>query len=114
VAVLFRTRSQARAVEDSLLLAGVPSRMQGGQGLWESAAIRDLVAHLTLLCNPYDRIALARALGCQPGVGKVTVARALGAGDRHDGDLVEACVSAATRCSVTFGTGPLNSALPRR
>jgi superfamily I DNA/RNA helicase len=60
----------------------------------ETAAVRDLVAHLTLLVNPRDELALARALRCRPGVGPVAVARVLGAGSGHEGDLVATCVGA--------------------
>ena len=91
IAVLYRTRGQARLLEDALLFAGVPCRVVGGQGLWESATVRDLTAHLTLLVNGCDRVALARALGAQPGVGAVTLARVIAAGERHGGDLVAAC-----------------------
>jgi DNA helicase II / ATP-dependent DNA helicase PcrA len=95
LAVLVRTRAQLRALEDALLLAGIACRVVGGQGLWESQAARDLVAHLTLLVNPRDELALARALRCQPGVGEVTVGRLLAAGQRHGGDLVATCVAAS-------------------
>ncbi|MDQ3646983.1 MAG: ATP-dependent helicase [Actinomycetota bacterium] len=95
LAVLFRTRAQARAVEDALLSAGVPCRLLGGQGLWESAVVRDLLAHLTLLVNPRDALALARALRLVPGLGALAVASVLGAGEGHGGDLLAACVGAA-------------------
>jgi DNA helicase-2/ATP-dependent DNA helicase PcrA len=94
LAVLVRTRAQLRALEDALLLAGIGCRVVGGQGLWESQAVRDLVAHLTLLVNPRDGLALARALACQPGVGEVSVGRVLAAAARHGGDLVATCVAA--------------------
>jgi DNA helicase-2/ATP-dependent DNA helicase PcrA len=94
LAVLVRTRAQLRALEDALLLAGIACRVVGGQGLWESQAVRDLVAHLTLLVNPRDELALARALGCQPGIGEVSVGRVLAAAARHEGDLVATCVAA--------------------
>jgi DNA helicase II / ATP-dependent DNA helicase PcrA len=94
IALLVRTRAQLRPLEDALLLAGVGCRVVGGQGLWETQAVRDLVAHLTLLVNPRDELALARALRCQPGVGEVAVARVLGAGPEHGGDLVATCAAA--------------------
>jgi DNA helicase II / ATP-dependent DNA helicase PcrA len=94
IAVLYRTRAQARPLEDSLLLAGVPCRVLGSQGLWESAAVRDLVAHLSLLSNPRDRLALGRALRCLPGVGPVAVARVLGAAERHGRDQLATCTRA--------------------
>src|ERR671914_114792 len=66
LAVLVRTRAQLRPPEDALLGAGIACRVVGGQGLWETAAVRDLVAHLTLLVNPRDELALARALRTRP------------------------------------------------
>ena len=93
LAVLFRTRAQARALEDALLLAGVPCRVVGGQGLWETAAVRDLVAHLTLLVNPRDQLALSRALKTTPGVGPAALARVLATAGAHDGDLLAACAA---------------------
>ena len=96
VAVLVRTRAQARPLEDSLLLAGVACRLLGGQGLWDTAAVRDLVACLTLLHNPRDQLALGRALGTQPGVGAVAIARVLGAAQAHGGDLLVTCAKAQT------------------
>jgi DNA helicase II / ATP-dependent DNA helicase PcrA len=95
LAVLVRTRAQLRALEDALLLAGIACRVVGGQGLWESQAVRDLVAHLTLLVNPRDELALARALRLQPGIGEVTVGRLLASAVRHGGDLVATCVAAS-------------------
>jgi DNA helicase II / ATP-dependent DNA helicase PcrA len=93
IAVLFRTRLQARPLEDALLLAGIPYRVLTGQGLLDSAAARDLVAHLSLLVNARDRLALARALAGQGSVGEASVARVLGAADKHGGDLVATCVN---------------------
>jgi DNA helicase II / ATP-dependent DNA helicase PcrA len=96
IAVLFRTRLQTRPLEDALLLAGLPYRVLTGRGLLESAAARDLVAHLALLVNARDRLALARAIAGWEGVGRASVARVLGAADTHGGDLVATCLAA--RC----------------
>ena len=94
LAVLVRTRGQLAALEDALLLAGVRCRVVGGKGLWDTQSVRDLVAHLTLLVNPRDELALARALITRPGVGEVSVGRVLGAASGHSGDLVTTCVAA--------------------
>ena len=94
LAVLVRTRGQLQALEDALLLSGVRCRVVGGQGLWETQSVRDLVAHLTLLVNPRDELALRRALLARPGVGEISVGRVLGAASGHGGDLVRACVAA--------------------
>jgi DNA helicase II / ATP-dependent DNA helicase PcrA len=94
LAVLVRTRDQLRPLEDALLLAGIGCRVVGAQGLWETAAVRDLVAHLTLLVNPRDELALARALRTRPGIGPVAVARVLAAGRDRSGDLLAGCIAA--------------------
>jgi DNA helicase-2/ATP-dependent DNA helicase PcrA len=62
--------------------------------LWESKAVRDLVAHLTLVVNPRDELALIRALLTRPGIGDVSVGRVLSAASDHSGDLVATCVAA--------------------
>jgi hypothetical protein len=76
--------------------------------------VRDLVAHLTLVVNQRDEVALARALRSRPGVGQVAVARVLGASREKDGDLVATCLAAGDirglrgqqRLAVeTFGRG---------
>jgi superfamily I DNA/RNA helicase len=56
--------------------------------------VRDLVAHLNLVVNPRDEVALARALRTRPGVGQVAVARVLGASREKDGDLLATCLAA--------------------
>ena len=94
LAVLVRTRGQLQGLEDALLVSGIRCRVVGGQGLWESQAVRDLVAHLTLLVNPRDELALMRALLTRPGIGEITVGRVLGAAPDHGGDLVAMCVDA--------------------
>nr|MBA2257177.1 UvrD-helicase domain-containing protein [Thermoleophilaceae bacterium] len=96
IAVLFRTRAQGTALEDALLEAAVPYRLVGSRGLWETAAVRDLIAHLTLLVNPRDRLALARALPLRKGVGAKAVERVIVHGSERNGDLVEACARAHT------------------
>jgi DNA helicase II / ATP-dependent DNA helicase PcrA len=94
LAVLVRTRGQLQALEDALVLSGVRCRVVGGQGLWETQSVRDLVAHLTLLVNPRDELALVRALLTRPGVGEVSVGRVLGAASGYGGDLLATCVAA--------------------
>jgi len=93
LAVLFRTRRQAQALEDALSALALPYRVVGGRSLYETAAGRDLVAYLKLVANPRDQGALARALRTRAGVGDRSVALVLGAvGDGRD--LTEAARTA--------------------
>jgi len=100
VAVLFRARHLAAKVEAALLEAGLPHRVLGGRGLLEAAEVRDALAHLTLLVNPRDRVAFARALSVQPAAGPATVGRIVRAA--RGGNLLEA----ASRARETEGLRP--------
>ena len=65
-AVLFRTNAQSLPLEKAMAAAGVPFFKPGGGGLLESREVRDLVAFLRLLVNPYDRLSLSRILNVPP------------------------------------------------
>jgi DNA helicase-2/ATP-dependent DNA helicase PcrA len=59
--------------------------------------VRDALGYLTLLENPRDAQALARAIASpRRGIGPATVARVVGWGrERHGGDLTAACADAS-------------------
>ncbi len=65
-AVLFRTNAQSLPLERAMASAGVPFFKPGGGGLLESREVRDLVAYLRLLVNPFDRLSLSRILNVPP------------------------------------------------
>ena len=59
-AVLYRTHAQSRVVEESLIRAGLPYTIIGGQKFYERKEIKDVLAYLRLLLNPRDTVSLAR------------------------------------------------------
>ncbi|MBP9687322.1 UvrD-helicase domain-containing protein [Candidatus Woesebacteria bacterium] len=61
VAVLYRTNSQSRVIEESLLHDGIPYTLVGGTKFYERAEIRDVLCYLRLLTNPSDTVSRARA-----------------------------------------------------
>jgi DNA helicase II / ATP-dependent DNA helicase PcrA len=61
-AFLYRTHAQSRALEEALVKHGIPYRIIGGVQFYERMEIKDLLAYLKLLANPFDRISCARAL----------------------------------------------------
>ena len=91
IAVLYRTRDQARPVEEALLARRVPHHVLGSLGFFERAEVREALANLALVVNPADRVALARALGAHPGIGPVAIARVAGYATEAGVDVVEAC-----------------------
>jgi DNA helicase-2/ATP-dependent DNA helicase PcrA len=75
--VLFRTGHHSDLVELELGRRNVPYVKYGGLKFLEAAHVKDLVALLRLLDNPYDELAWNRMLRVLPGVGPATVSRAL-------------------------------------
>ena len=95
IAVLYRTRDQARLLEEAFLSKRVPHHVLGSLGFFERAEVRDALAHLALVVNPNDRVALSRSAAAQPGIGPVAVARVGGYATDAQIDLIEACRQAA-------------------
>ncbi len=75
IAVFYRTNSQTRALEELLIRAAIPYRVLGGTKFYERAEIKDAMAYLTTIANPYDPIAWSRMLGTpKRGVGPMAEA----------------------------------------
>ncbi len=73
-AVLYRTNSQSRLVEEALRRYGIKYTMVGGFSFYERAEIRDLLSYLKLVLNPHDSVAMQRAINTPPrGIGKTTL-----------------------------------------
>ena len=73
-AVLYRTNSQSRLVEEALRRYGISYAMVGGFSFYERAEIKDLLAYLRLIRNPHDSMALQRVINTPTrGIGKTTL-----------------------------------------
>jgi DNA helicase II / ATP-dependent DNA helicase PcrA len=73
-AVLYRTNSQSRLVEEALRRYGIAYTMVGGFSFYDRSEIKDLISYLKLVQNPDDSIALARIINTPPrGIGKTTL-----------------------------------------
>ncbi len=73
-AVLYRTNSQSRLVEEALRRYNISYTMVGGFSFYERAEIKDLLAYLRLVRNPHDSMALQRVINTPArGIGKTTL-----------------------------------------
>jgi DNA helicase-2/ATP-dependent DNA helicase PcrA len=74
-AVLYRTNSQSRLVEEALRRYGISYTMVGGFSFYERAEIKDLLSYLRLVRNPHDSMALQRVINTPArGIGATTLA----------------------------------------
>lgn len=61
-AVIYRTHTQARAIEDVFIKYGYPYKIYGGLRFYERKEIKDTLAYLRVLVNPYDDLSLTRII----------------------------------------------------
>src|SRR6185312_13857360 len=95
VAVFYRTNAQSRVLEDVLVRQGIAYQVIGGPRFYERAEIKDLVAYLQVLDNPYDAVSLIR-IASRPrrGIGDSTLARLATWADQREISLWEATAEA--------------------
>ncbi|HET9334005.1 MAG TPA: UvrD-helicase domain-containing protein [Gemmatimonadota bacterium] len=74
VAVLYRTNSQSRALEEGMRRRGLPYVIVGGTRFYERQEVKDAIAYLRILANPADDWSMNRVLGVpKRGIGAVTI-----------------------------------------
>jgi DNA helicase-2/ATP-dependent DNA helicase PcrA len=104
VAVFYRTNAQSRVLEDVLVRQGIAYQVIGGPRFYERAEIKDLVAYLQVLDNPYDAVSLIRiATRPRRGIGDSTLARLATWADQREISLWEATAEAE---NAGVGTAP--------
>jgi DNA helicase-2/ATP-dependent DNA helicase PcrA len=76
IAVLYRANWQSRQLEEALRAVNLPYKLVGGVKFYERQEVKDLLAYLRLLSNPYDVVSFRRAVSSPSrGVGPTTLAR---------------------------------------
>lgn len=74
IAVLYRTNAQSRAIEDTFVRYGVSYKLVGGTRFYERREVKDLLAYLRVVHNPYDSVSLLRIINIPTrGIGQRTV-----------------------------------------
>ncbi len=70
--ILYRTNAQSRVLEEAFLTMRIPHILVGGQRFYERKEVRDMLAYLRVVLNPFDEVSIKRAIN--------TPTRGLGAG----------------------------------
>ncbi len=60
VAILYRTHYQSRNIEEALIKNSIPYHIVGGIRFYERKEIKDILAYLRLVVNPFDRVSFLR------------------------------------------------------
>ncbi len=73
-AILYRTNAQSRLFEDRLVKLNIPYRLVGGVRFYERREIKDVLAYLRVILNPYDEISVKRIINIpRRGIGQTTL-----------------------------------------
>ena len=91
IAVFYRTNAQSRVLEDVLVRQAIAYQVIGGPKFYERAEIKDVIAYLQVIDNPYDAVSLLRiANRPRRGIGDASLARLQTYADAHGISLWEA------------------------
>ena len=76
MAVLYRTNTQSRVFEETLIKSGIPYSIVGGLKFYERKEIKDILAYLRLIFNPHDSLSLLRIINVpRRGIGEATLGK---------------------------------------
>ena len=107
-AVLYRTNSQSRAIEDALRKRDIPYRIYGGLSFYQRKEIKDVLAYLRLVINPKDEEALMRVINYPTrGIGQTTLDKLVVAA-KETGMSVFELLSPENRSSIKINAGTSN------
>jgi len=89
-AILYRTNSQSRIMEEALRKLNIPCRIFGGVSFYQRKEIKDMLSYFRLAVNPRDEDALLRVINYPArGIGKTTVEKLIVLADEHKKSLFD-------------------------
>lgn len=91
-AILYRTNSQSRALEEACMAAGIPYRIYGGLKFYDRKEIKDIIAYLRLIYNTDDSQSFRRIVNVpKRAIGDTTIKNLQEFADKEDINLFQAC-----------------------
>ena len=76
MAILYRTNAQSRVLEEALIKRALPYTMVGGTKFYDRKEIKDVLAYLRVLYNPFDDLSLLRIINVpKRSIGTTTVSK---------------------------------------
>ena len=90
IAILYRTNSQSRIIEDRLRVGAIPYQIIGGVKFYDRKEIKDIIAYIRFLVNSNDSISFDRIINFPPrGVGNTSVNKINEYYDKDTGSYLE-------------------------
>lgn len=91
-AILYRTNSQSRALEEACMAAGLPYKIYGGLKFYDRKEVKDIIAYLKLIYNTDDSQSFRRIVNVpKRAIGDTTVKNLSDFADKEDISLFSAC-----------------------
>jgi len=91
-AILYRTNSQSRALEEACMAAGLPYKIYGGLKFYDRKEVKDIIAYLKLIYNMDDSQSFRRIVNVpKRAIGDTTVKNLSDFADKEDISLFAAC-----------------------
>jgi DNA helicase-2/ATP-dependent DNA helicase PcrA len=76
IAVVYRTNAMSRVIEEALTRSKIDYQLIGGSKFYERAEIKDAIAYLSLLANPFDVVSFSRVVNSpRRGIGETSLSR---------------------------------------
>ncbi len=101
--VLYRTNAQSRIMEEYFLKNNIPYRIVGGIKFYNRKEIKDIIAYLKFIKNPYDQISFVRILtSLKKGIGPKTIESLILGVQRYNLDFLSFIFSDEFQKSVPY------------
>lgn len=110
-ALLYRNNAISRSFETALARAGIPYKIVGGLRFYDRKEVRDIMAYLSLIDNPYDIVRFRRVIN-EPkrGIGDATVDEVVRIAEGLGLSPVEVCANAEEYETLKKKSGVLKAA----
>ena len=116
VAVMYRTTAQSRVIEESFRMSGIPYRIIGGLRFYERKEVKDVIAFLRIIHNPYDELSLNRIIDNMPigrGIGPKAIDSMRDWSEQRNLSLVDGFAAAAGATDGPILAGAARSSAQR-
>jgi DNA helicase-2/ATP-dependent DNA helicase PcrA len=96
IAVFYRTNAMSRVIEDTLVRREIAYQVIGGTKFYERSEVKDAIAYLSLLANPFDLVSFTRVANSpRRGLGATSLGRIVAHAQTLDVSIWDAAAAPA-------------------